>query len=139
MSTSGSLLLPKGAVRSLREDLLPLTTILTPNIPEAMLLLEDAHKDFKEPRNLEDLISIAKAVQTLGPEFVLVKGGHLPLKSVRVIASKDAKEDIVVDVLYGHGQTTVVETPYLNSKNTHGTGCCLACKRSFLHSLQCDY
>ncbi len=129
VSTSGSQLLPQQAVRSLREDLLPLTTILTPNIPEAMLLLQDAGEPVEEPKSVEDLVSIAKAVQALGPEFVLVKGGHLRLRNDQPRAGKAAKGDIVADVLYGHEQTTIVRTAYLNSKNTHGTGCCLACKQ----------
>ncbi|KAI9719828.1 MAG: hypothetical protein M1812_003317 [Candelaria pacifica] len=128
VSTSGSRLLPREAVRSLRENLLPLTKILTPNIPEAMLLLEDAGIPVEEPQSRDDLVSIAKAVQALGAEFVLVKGGHLRLRRDHTLPRQGAEDSIVADVLHGHGQTMVIETPYLHSKNTHGTGCCLACE-----------
>ncbi len=79
ISTSGSQLLPEAAVQGLRKKLLPLTTVLTPNIPEATLLLKDAGLNYTEPQDLQGLIDVAKQVATLGPKAVLLKGGHLPL------------------------------------------------------------
>jgi hydroxymethylpyrimidine/phosphomethylpyrimidine kinase len=123
VSTSGFQLLPEDAVRGLREHLLPMTTILTPNVPEATLLLSNAGKPVREPENVEDLIDVAKAVQSLGPKYVLVKGGHLPLKRDGTVSSTAAERELVVDILYGEGQVTRIETGYQESKNTHGTGC----------------
>ena len=128
MSTSGSQLLAEKAVCKLRENLLPQATILTPNVPEAKLLLADAGRPVQDPQSVEDLIEIAKSVQSLGPRHVLVKGGHLPLKKDGTIAKTDEEKEIMVDILYGEGQVTRIETTYQNSKNTHGTGCSLACK-----------
>jgi len=128
VSTSGAQLLPQEAVRVLREQLLPITTVLTPNVPEAKLLLTDAGEKVKDPMCVDDLISMAKAVQALGPEYVLVKGGHLPFRKNGTVASAENEKELVVDLLYGKGQVVRIETSYQKSKNTHGTGCSLACK-----------
>jgi hydroxymethylpyrimidine kinase/phosphomethylpyrimidine kinase len=128
VSTSGSQLLPAEAVRQLRELLLPLATVLTPNVPEAKLLLSNAGLTVQDPKNVDDLINLAKDLQSLGPKYVLVKGGHLPLRKNGSIASTEAEKEIMIDVLYGEGQATKIETKYQKSKNTHGTGCSLACQ-----------
>lgn len=128
VSTSGSQLLPHEAVRSLIEFLLPLTTVLTPNLPEARLLLAEAGRAVGDPKNVDDLVSIAKAVQALGPKFVLVKGGHLPFKKNGNVASTEEEKEVMIDVLFGEGEVTRIETWYQKSKNTHGTGCSLACE-----------
>ncbi|CZT05909.1 hypothetical protein WAI453_005322 [Rhynchosporium graminicola] len=126
VSTSGHQLLPAQAVKDLRENLLPVATIITPNVPEAMLLLSDSGRPANEPKNVEDLIDITKRVQCLGPKFVLVKGGHLPFKKDGAVAETDAEKELMVDILYGDGVVTKIETMYRPSKNTHGTGCSLA-------------
>lgn len=130
VSTTGSQLLPQNAVRALREHLLPITTILTPNVPEARLILSDAGRAVDDPKDVEQLINLAKAVHSLGPKYVLVKGGHLPLKSDGRVAATAGEKDLIVDILYGEGIVTRIETKYQTSKNTHGTGCSLACELS---------
>ena len=127
MSTSGAQLLPTDAVRVFREKILPLATVLTPNIPEAKLLLENAGQPTPDPQSLDDLIKYAMAIHRLNPQWVLLKGGHLPLTKDRKAATKHADRQIVIDILVGESQVTLVETDYLNTKNTHGTGCSLAC------------
>ncbi|EEA20990.1 trifunctional hydroxymethylpyrimidine kinase/phosphomethylpyrimidine kinase/thiaminase [Talaromyces marneffei ATCC 18224] len=133
ISTSGSQLLPQDAIQHVRSNLVPLTTVLTPNIPEAKLLLENAGQSpVSEPQNVNEMIELAKKVQGLGSKAVLLKGGHLPFTSEGVRANSTEEARIVVDVLYsaaGDGEEEVVmltETEYLRSKNTHGTGCSLA-------------
>ncbi|EED20560.1 thiamin biosynthesis protein (Thi-4), putative [Talaromyces stipitatus ATCC 10500] len=129
ISTSGSQLLPQNAISHVRTNLLPLATVLTPNIPEAKLLLENAGQPaVSEPENVNEMIELAKKVQGLGSKTVLLKGGHLPLTADRVRANSLAEAKIVVDVLYsGDGdEVMLTETEYLTSKNTHGTGCSLA-------------
>ncbi|KAL2057721.1 hypothetical protein ABVK25_002105 [Lepraria finkii] len=126
VSTSGAQLLPNIAVLNLRTQLLPLTTILTPNIPEARLLLKNAELEAPETKSLDDIVNIARTLQSLGPRYVLVKGGHLPLTKDGRISTKDADHHTVVDVLYDGHQALVYETDYQSSKNTHGTGCSLA-------------
>lgn len=126
VSTSGSQLLPEPAVKELRARLLPLTTVLTPNIPEAKLLLKDAGVDFPEPEDLASLIELAKKISSLGPKAVLLKGGHLALTKDRTIARNKEDALFVVDILFDGTDVILFETDYLISKNTHGTGCSLA-------------
>lgn len=131
VATSGSQLLPQTAVRHLRLRLLPITTILTPNIPEAKLLVQDAddtHNEAMPIRGVEDIIDLAQRVQALGPDYVLVKGGHNSLTSELKTANSEAERKTVVNVLCSKDQTTVFQMRYQPSRNTHGTGCSLACK-----------
>lgn len=126
VSTSGSQLLPEKAVKELRSRLLPMTTILTPNIPEAQLLIKDAGAEAPEPADLAGLIDLAKQVCSLGPKAVLLKGGHLPLTKDHKTARNPQEASVVFDVLFDGETTTLFETQHLVSKNTHGTGCSLA-------------
>ena len=126
VSTGGAQLLPNDAVNNLRTQLFPLTTILTPNIPEAKLLLESAGLKAPEIRSLDDVITIARTLQGLGPRYILVKGGHLPLTKDGRISTQDADLHSVIDVLHDGKQAILFETNHLQSKNTHGTGCSLA-------------
>ncbi|KAL3488728.1 hypothetical protein BJX62DRAFT_227157 [Aspergillus germanicus] len=126
VSTSGSQLLPEAAVQGLRTKLLPLTTVLTPNIPEAKLLLKDFGEDVSDPEDLEGLIQLTKRVSALGPKAVLLKGGHLALTKDHKTAQNPDEASRVIDILYDGEEVTLFETGYLVSKNTHGTGCSLA-------------
>ncbi|OAP60274.1 phosphomethylpyrimidine kinase [Fonsecaea erecta] len=126
VATSGAQLLPGDAVKNLRKRLLPMSTLVTPNIPEATLLLRDADVRYKSPMDLDDLKALAKMVYELGPQAVLVKGGHMPLTKDYVKATRDEDKALTVDVLYDGSGYTVIESQYLTSKNTHGTGCSLA-------------
>ncbi len=69
VSTSGSQLLPAEALRNLRAKLLPRATVLTPNIPEARLLLADAGYGHLPVEKVDDLEVIAMAVHALGPKW----------------------------------------------------------------------
>ncbi|KAL8960435.1 MAG: hypothetical protein Q9193_002855, partial [Seirophora villosa] len=130
VATSGAQLLPNDAVTDLREKLLPLTTILTPNIPEANLLLANAGVEYPDIRSIPDLVRVAKLLQRLGPTHVLIKGGHLPVDHDLNVAQQDADKEFVIDVLFSHNQDNddvmVFKTDFSPSKNTHGTGCSLA-------------
>lgn len=129
VATSGAQLLPENAVKTLCEKLLPETFIVTPNIPEANLILKEAGLPPVEINDLDGMKQLAAAVHKLGPKYVLVKGGHLPLTSQHKVATSDDEKKTVVNVLSGDDVDEVVELPYQKSKNTHGTGCSLACKR----------
>lgn len=137
IATSGAQLLPGDAVRKLRELLLPMTTVLTPNIPEATLLLRDADIEHRTPSNLDDLKVIAKKLQSLGPKQVLLKGGHMPLTKAYTKAQNDEEKEVTIDILYSgilsaqhtpnaKGEFNVIESTHLKIPNTHGTGCSLA-------------
>lgn len=142
VATSGAQLLPNDAVYNLQTNLLPLTTILTPNIPEAQLLLQIAGFGTPEINSLDDLVNVARIVQSLGPRYVLVKGGHLPLTRDGLISKEVLDSYTIVDVLYNGSEATIYETAYIPNKNTHGTGCSLACKlspMSIIYSINNSY
>lgn len=132
VSTSGAQLLPDEAVCNLLTLLLPLTTILTPNIPEAILLLQKAGLEAPRIESIDDLVRIARSIHQLGPQWVLVKGGHLPFTKDGHVSRGEEDRYTVVDVLFeGKGteeRIVLYESNYQSSNNTHGTGCSLACK-----------
>lgn len=131
VSTSGATLLPHLAIKQLVRHLLPITTVLTPNVPEARLILSESGVETGEPRSAADLESLARQIQKLGPRWVLLKGGHLPLrKKDMTVGESDSEREIVVDVLVGPGEEDVtrVQSPWQSSSSTHGTGCSLACE-----------
>lgn len=136
VATTGAELLPSEALRALRERLFPRATIVTPNIPEARLLLADAGHAPVELDGVADLEAVARALHSLGSEWVLVKGGHCPLRRDYAVAKTDAEREIVVDVLCGREGCIRIETDFQTSRNTHGTGCSLACEilSSFLRA-----
>lgn len=134
VSTSGHQLLPGDAVANLRVHLLPQTYILTPNIPEALLLLREAHPEketeFRSPCNVDDMKQLAKQVHALGPKHVLLKGGHMPLNAHYQKAQSDSEKEKAIDIFYpsssGSSEFEIIESSYQSSPNTHGTGCSLA-------------
>ncbi|BGP26965.1 trifunctional hydroxymethylpyrimidine kinase/phosphomethylpyrimidine kinase/thiaminase [Rhodotorula toruloides] len=119
VSTSGHSLLPLSAVDSLRKDLLPWATVLTPNIPEAEYL---AGWESGTIRSVEDMERCAKELANTGARWVYLKGGHMP------IVKGAAGERVVVDLLWDAPakKATTWERRYLDVKHTHGTGCTLA-------------
>lgn len=98
VSTSGSLLLSEGAIATLIRDLLPLCTLLTPNLPEARQLLNYAAKftshqsatreldlaKENEETELPQMMAAAMNIAQLGPRAVLVKGGHAKLSRLQI-------------------------------------------------------
>ncbi|PON23681.1 hypothetical protein TGAM01_v207327 [Trichoderma gamsii] len=127
VSTSGAQLLPHEAIAQLSQHLLPHTTILTPNIPEATLLLTQNGQQVNEIQSVSDVEAMGRKIQQLGPKWVLVKGGHMPFRKDLTVAKTDEEKEIVVDVLVGpEGSVLRVQSPYQKSTSTHGTGCSLA-------------
>ncbi|KIE01569.1 Phosphomethylpyrimidine kinase type-1, partial [Metarhizium majus ARSEF 297] len=130
VSTSGAQLLPREAIRELSMHLLPRTTVLTPNIPEAILILSgngDSALAEKKICSVSDVEFIGRRIQALGPEWVLVKGGHLPFRADMSVAETEDEKHVVVDLLVGpEGKVFRVQSPYQPSTSTHGTGCSLA-------------
>ncbi|KAK8022217.1 phosphomethylpyrimidine kinase THI20 [Apiospora rasikravindrae] len=126
VATTGKQLLPPDAVHDLRELLLPQTFIVTPNIPEAMQLLTLPGQQPPDVQNVDDLEDLGRKLLKLGPEWVLVKGGHTPFKADGTVAQTDEEKELVYDVLVGADSVTRIKGAYQKSKNTHGTGCSLA-------------
>jgi len=80
---------------------------------------------------VNDLIAVAKAVLTLGPKYVLLKGGHCPFTKDDQVSTDDLSNYKVVDILVGEDEQMIIESDYIKSRNTHGTGCSLACMLTF--------
>jgi hydroxymethylpyrimidine/phosphomethylpyrimidine kinase len=108
VAKGGDHLLKPEARDSLVRLILPLASVLTPNIPEAEVLCGFGIA------SLEDMRAAAKAIRALGPKVVVVKGGHF--------ADPEESRDILFD---GRGFEEFF-TPRIRSKNTHGTGCTFA-------------
>ncbi len=108
VAKSGDRLLRADAVAALRSELLPLATVLTPNLPEAGDLIGRSVGD-----SPDDMRSAAAQLKELGPGHVLIKGGH-------------GSGPQVVDILYDGTRLLQFSTPRLATKNTHGTGCTLS-------------
>lgn len=106
VAKSGHRLLAADAVNALREALLPLALVITPNLPEASVLLGRPVQDETDMR------AAAQDLHALGPRYVLLKGGHL---------SGDA-----VDVLYDGETYLELRAARIPTRHTHGTGCTYA-------------
>jgi len=104
-SKSGAPLLKSEAEKALKQRLLPLAFIVTPNLPEAMALSE------LDINTVKDMKEAARRIKSLGPRYVLVKGGHLT-------SSQEA-----IDILYDGKEFYEFKAPRIETKNTHGTGC----------------
>jgi len=108
VATSGDRLLDDDAVQAVRE-LMPLTSLITPNLAEAAALL-----DAQPACSLAEMRLQATALQDLGATRVLVKGGH-----------RDDGPD-AVDLLLDVGGEALLRAPRVDTVNTHGTGCTLS-------------
>ena len=106
VATSGSELMKSSAVSALTEKLLPLATLVTPNIPEAEVL------SGRTVAAKEDMLSVAKCIGDNYGCAVLLKGGH---------SINDAH-----DLLYANGEYKWFCGKRINNPNTHGTGCTLS-------------
>ncbi|GAA5895797.1 hypothetical protein JCM6882_001383 [Rhodosporidiobolus microsporus] len=121
VSTSGHSLLPLEAVETLRSELLPWATVVTPNIPEGEFLVGWEKGAIK---SVEDMQRCAVELGKKGVRWVYLKGGHMPLPK----GEKEGADKAVVDLLWDaeRGEAIKTERRYLDVKNTHGTGCTLS-------------
>ncbi len=103
VSKSGNNLLRPDARDELVKRLLPLATVVTPNIPEAQALAN------RKIATVPEMETAAKVIKSMGPRSVVIKGGHL--------------EGEPVDVFYDGQQFTHLSARRIVTKNTHGTGC----------------
>jgi hydroxymethylpyrimidine/phosphomethylpyrimidine kinase len=108
VSKHGDTLLADDAVQVLREELMPLATVATPNLPEASRLVG------AEVATRADMEGAARELAALGPDVVVVKGGHL--------ADEEASPDCVV----AGGEVRWLTGARVAGRHTHGTGCVLS-------------
>ena len=108
VSKHGHALLEPDALDALKALILPLATLVTPNLPEAGALVGF------EVATREDMPKAAEAILALGPHAVLVKGGHL------------AGSATAVDLFADRESVAWIEAERIDTANTHGTGCTLS-------------
>ncbi|HPF46614.1 MAG: bifunctional hydroxymethylpyrimidine kinase/phosphomethylpyrimidine kinase [Alphaproteobacteria bacterium] len=108
MSTSGHMLLKPHSVNTLVNEILPKTTLLTPNLAEAAKLTGT-----ELLKNMDDMRRAADDLLKMGPKAVLIKGGHL-------------KGDILTDLLVTQNSEKIFSSLRVPGKDNHGTGCTLA-------------
>lgn len=108
VATSGHRLIEPETVETLQQALFTIATLVTPNIDEAIILAR--HKI----SNVAEMIEAAHKIIAQGANAVLLKGGHL-------------LGTTIYDVFVAKGELPIVlESPYINSRNLHGTGCTLS-------------
>ncbi len=106
VSKHGDSLISEGTLDAIRERLLPLATVVTPNLLEAELLTGTQISDETE------MLAAARTINAMGPQWVLIKGGHLPGNPV--------------DLLFDGHRLIRYPGQRITSVHTHGTGCTLA-------------
>jgi hydroxymethylpyrimidine/phosphomethylpyrimidine kinase len=119
IATSGSRLLDEDATGVLLCSLLPRATVVTPNIPEALVL-----SGMKRIESLADMKEAGRTILDLGPDYVVMKGGHLP-------------GDEAVDILVGPHTELVVKGPKYPYE-VHGSGCCFSAAMCGYLALGCS-
>ncbi|MFN0264177.1 bifunctional hydroxymethylpyrimidine kinase/phosphomethylpyrimidine kinase [Tepidamorphus sp. 3E244] len=107
VATSGDPLLKPEAVNVIREVLMPLADVVTPNLHEAAVLAET-----DVGHTIEDMIAQGEALRAAGANAVLIKGGHL--------------DGDAIDILVYEGGHERFSSPRIDTQNTHGTGCTLS-------------
>lgn len=112
VAKSGDHLLEKTATAEMREGMLPLATMITPNLPEAGVLL-----DMRAVETVREMYGVAEKLRRLLADddnrWVFLKGGHLPGSEC-------------TDLLYNGDQMIEMPAQRIDTKNTHGTGCTLS-------------
>ena len=107
IAKGGAKLINNSSIIYLKKLLLPLSSLVTPNIPEAEVLTGYSIS------NKEDMINAAKKILNMGPKNVLLKGGHLNNK-------------MIFDILVTKNKIKIFSKKKIKTKNTHGTGCTLS-------------
>ncbi|HWO74355.1 MAG TPA: bifunctional hydroxymethylpyrimidine kinase/phosphomethylpyrimidine kinase [Bacillus sp. (in: firmicutes)] len=105
IAKGGARLLLNDAISAMKEFLLPLSLVITPNIPEAEVLTGRIIKTEQDKREA------AQALHELGAKHVLLKGGH------------DGDKNLASDLLFDGKEFFELKSPRVSTKNTHGTGC----------------
>lgn len=108
VATSGDSLSGDEVVRVLIDSLIPMSTVVTPNLPETFAL------SGVKIESKEDYGKAWEVFKSYGAKALLIKGGHNPM------------EGLVVDQLFTLSQNRIYESEFIESPNTHGTGCTLS-------------
>lgn len=109
VAQSGDSLLAADAVEAVKEIIVPLAMVVTPNLPEAEKLTG------MRIESVEDMTAAAREISKLGCGAVLVKGGHLT-----------GEPEIITDVLLANGKISLLQDRRIETTANHGTGCTLS-------------
>ncbi len=109
ISKSGDKLLKDDAINTLKQKLIPLATIITPNLPEASVLLG------RPVQTMDDMYGACRGLSLLGCDNILLKGGHLT-------------GDKSIDLFYSRTENKIIELDQtrIATDNSHGTGCTIS-------------
>lgn len=120
-STSGYDLIDDAALRSLIENLFPLATVVTPNLPEAERIAR------MKIENAADIERAARTMQSFGAKNVLIKGGHFFDQNSAAESQPSANANrIARDYLFAGDDVLIFEAEFIETTATHGTGCTLS-------------
>jgi Hydroxymethylpyrimidine/phosphomethylpyrimidine kinase len=134
-STSGFDLIDDAALAALIEKLFPLSSVITPNLPEAERI---SKMKIESP---EDIRRAARIMQEMGAKNVLIKGGHMPIsdfgfrisdlnddekQNSKSAISNPKSKNFAVDFLFMGDEEITFSADYIETTATHGTGCTLA-------------
>ena len=103
LSSTGKVLLESNALTIMREQLLPLATVVTPNLYEAEVL------SGQKVSNIDEMVAAARRIKEFGPANVIITGGHL--------------ENECVDIVYDGKEVYRFGGAQIESEHTHGSGC----------------
>ncbi|KGY12993.1 hydroxymethylpyrimidine kinase [Vibrio tubiashii] len=109
VATSGDLLLEQSAISTLKQELLPLADLITPNLPEGAALIGG-----EVPQDEEQMGAMIDSLRALGAKAVLLKGGHLE--------QDENSNDLLIEL----NNSELIAAKRIATKNTHGTGCTLS-------------
>ena len=107
VAKGGAKLIDNRSIKILKSKLIKKVSLITPNIPEAEILTKTRIS------SVDDMISAARILMSLGAKNVLIKGGHL-------------KSEIVQDIFLNKNEISTFKNKKIHTKNTHGTGCTLS-------------
>ena len=107
VAKGGTKLIDNRSIKILKSKLIKKVSLITPNIPEAEILTK------KTISSVDDMISAARILMSMGAKSVLIKGGHL-------------KSKIMQDIFINKNEILTFKNKKINTKNTHGTGCTLS-------------
>lgn len=115
VATSGDLLLEEDAISTLKSELIPLATLITPNLPEAVTLTRTTGLNI-DPSALQhtDVEGLIEQLKTISSSAVLLKGGHWE------------QDTFSTDYLITNSDTVTISAKRIATRNTHGTGCTLS-------------
>ncbi|MFD1739075.1 bifunctional hydroxymethylpyrimidine kinase/phosphomethylpyrimidine kinase [Bacillus salitolerans] len=104
VAKGGASLLQEEAIDAMKKELIPLATVITPNIPEAEVLTG------LRINSMEDRKKAATLLRNMGAHFIVIKGGH-------------GEEETASDLVFDGTRYQIISSPRIQTKNTHGTGC----------------